>query len=317
MCIRDRLNSWDPLWANAQVYAGLAHDSWHARSWLDKLKVWINPPGWRPADVAERFPKPAFNMAQMALYHPPMSRAVQWFALVQFVLLLGGVAAFLWQADAAPLAHNAVWFAVLLTVQWSLGAVMQGRLRMLMALMLQSAALATATSALEFTQWHWLFKPLTMAIAIILVAASAYSTSARGALGSKTPWALLIAALGGSLAGDVFLMFQGFFIPGLVSFLVAHLFYVALFKSGQAWFPHRGALAATLGIGTAMYAFLWTSGLPPALRAPVAAYVLVIALMAAQAIGRATVLRDAACCVSPSAPGFSCSATRCWPPTGL
>ena len=102
-----------------------------------------------------------------------------------------------------------------------------------------------------------------------------------------------MAALGGSLAGDVFLMFPGFFIPGLVSFLVAHLFYVALFKSGQAWFPHRGALAATLGIGVAMYAFLWAGGLPPALRAPVAAYVLVIALMAAQAIGRATMLRDA------------------------
>lgn len=290
---RGLLNSWDPLWANAQVYAGLAHDSWHARSWLDKLKVWIKPPGWRPADVAERFPKPAFSMAQMQLYHPPMSRTVQWFALVQFALLLTGVAAFLWQADAAPLAHNALWFVVLLTVQWSLGAVMQGRIGMLMALMLQSAALATATSALGLTEWHWLFKPLTMAIAIILIATGAYSTSARGTSGSKTPWVLLMAALGGSLAGDVFLMFPGFFIPGLVSFLVAHLFYVALFKSGQTWFPHRGALAATLGIGVAMYAFLWTGGLPPALRAPVAAYVLVIALMAAQAIGRATVLRDA------------------------
>ena len=290
---RGLLNSWDPLWANAQVYAGLVHDSWHARSWLDKLKVWIQPPGWRPADVAERFPKPAFSMAQMQLYHPPMSRAVQRFALVQFALLLTGVAAFLWQADAAPLAHNAIWFAVLLTVQWSLGAVMQGRIGMLMALMLQSAALATATSALGLTEWHWLFKPLTMAIAIILVATSAYSTSAWGTSGSKMPWVLLMAALGGSLVGDVFLMFPGFFIPGLVSFLLAHLFYVALFKSGQTWFPHRGALAATLGIGVAMYAFLWAGGLPPALRAPVAAYVLVIALMAAQAIGRATVLRDA------------------------
>ncbi|MDR6765684.1 sterol desaturase/sphingolipid hydroxylase (fatty acid hydroxylase superfamily)/uncharacterized membrane protein YhhN [Acidovorax delafieldii] len=290
---RGLLNSWDPLWANAQVYAGLAHDSWHARSWLDKLKVWIQPPGWRPADVAERFPKPAFSIAQMQLYHPPMSRTVQWFALVQFALLLTGVAAFLWQADAAPLAQNALWFAVLLTVQWSLGAVMQGRIGMLMALMLQSAALATATSALGLTEWHWLFKPLTMAIAIILIATSAHSTIARGTSGSRTPWVLLMAALGGSLAGDVFLMFPGFFIPGLVSFLVAHLFYVALFKSGQTWFPHRGALAATLGIGVAMYAFLWAGGLPPALRAPVAAYVLVIALMAAQAIGRATVLRDA------------------------
>ena len=41
-----------------------------------------------------------------------------------------------------------------------------GAHHMLMALMLQSAALATATSALGFTEWHWLFKPLTMAIAI-------------------------------------------------------------------------------------------------------------------------------------------------------
>ncbi len=28
---RGLLNSWDPLWANAQVYAGLLHDSWHDR----------------------------------------------------------------------------------------------------------------------------------------------------------------------------------------------------------------------------------------------------------------------------------------------
>lgn len=289
---RGLLNSWDPLWANAQVYAGLAHDSWHARSWADKLRVWLKPPGWRPADVAERFPKPAFSMAQMQLYHPPMSRAVQWFALVQFGGLLAGVSAFLWQADAAPLAHSAVWFGVLLVSQWALGAVMQGRIGMLMALMLQSGALATATSALGLTQWYWLFKPLTMVIALFLVAISAYPASSRSLFGSRNLM-LLTAALAGSLAGDVFLMFEGFFIPGLVSFLVAHLFYVALFKRGQAWFPHRGALAATLGFGAAMYAFLWAGGLPPALRAPVAAYVLVITVMAAQAIGRATVLRDA------------------------
>jgi alkylglycerol monooxygenase len=290
---RGLLNSWDPLWANAQVYAGLAHDSWHARNWLDKLKVWLKPPGWRPADVAERFPKPAFSMAQMVPYHPPMSRAVQWFALVQFALMLAGVAAFLWQADGAPLANNAVWFATLLVAQWALGAVMQGRIGMLMALMLQSAALATATSALGYMEWHWLFKPLTMVIALVLVAARAYPTSAGGRLGLKN-MGLLAAALGGSLAGDVFLMFPGYFIPGLVSFLVAHLFYLALFRQGQRWFPHRRALGATLGVAVAMYAFLWAGGLPAALRGPVAAYVLVIALMAAQAIGRASVLRDGA-----------------------
>lgn len=288
---RGLLNSWDPLWANAQVYAGLAHDSWHARRWADKMRVWLKPPGWRPADVAARFPKPAFRMDQMKLFNPLMSRSVKWFALVQFTLLLAGVAAFLWQADAAPLANSAVWFAVLLVCQWSLGAVMQGRIGMGVALMLQSGALAMATSALGFQQWHWLFKPLTMGIAIVLVATSAYHKSAEGPLSPKSA-ALMLAALAGSLAGDVFLMFKGYFIPGLVSFLAAHLFYIALFKRGMPWFAHRSALAVVVAIGVGMYAFLWAGGLPVALRIPVAAYVLVIALMVAQAVGRAALLRD-------------------------
>jgi uncharacterized membrane protein YhhN len=100
----------------------------------------------------------------------------------------------------------------------------------------------------------------------------------------------LLAALAGSLAGDVALMFEGFFIPGLVAFLLAHLAYIRLFGRGVPWFADRRALAATLGVGGAMYAFLWTGGLPAALRLPVAAYVVVIALMAAQAIGRARTL---------------------------
>lgn len=101
---------------------------------------------------------------------------------------------------------------------------------------------------------------------------------------------LMTAALVGSLAGDVFLMLPGQFIAGLVSFLLAHLCYLAVFRLEVPWFPHRTALAATLAVGAGMYAFLWSNGLPAALRGPVAAYVLVIAFMAARAVGRATVV---------------------------
>ena len=290
---RGLLNSWDPLWANAQVYAGLLHDSWHARRWADKLRVWLKAPGWRPADVAQRFPKPAFNLHDMPLFDPPLSAPLRWFAGVQFVLLLAGVAAFLWQADGAPLATNAVWFATLLACQWALGAAMQGRIGMGLALMIEAGALATATSALGFTAWHLLFKPLTMAIAITYVAIRAYPMSATGRFGLHRSYLLLLGALLGSLAGDVFLMLsEHLFIPGLVSFLLAHLCYIALFKQGAGWFGHRGALGGTLALGIGMYAFLWHGGLPAALRVPVAVYVVVIALMAAQAWGRHAALRE-------------------------
>ncbi len=278
---RSPLNSWDPLWANAEVYWGLLHDSWHARSWADKLRVWFKPPGWRPADVAARFPKPAFEIARVQRYDPPVRRGVQAFGALQFVLMLAGSVLFLWHSEDLPLAQAVVWLLALATGLWCTGAVLQGRLTLTEVLFIEAAALSTACAATGLVELHRLFKPLTMMLAIILVARA-------GPLRTSLPLQL---ALIGSLAGDVFLMVPGYFIPGLVSFLCAHLAYIAVFRRDLPWFPSRRALAATLGFGLVMYGVLWVGGLPAALRLPVAAYVLVIALMAAQAIGRATVLR--------------------------
>ncbi len=295
---RGPLDSWDPLWANTEVYAALARDSWHTARWSDKLRVWLKPPGWRPADVAARFPKPAFDIHKVRRFEPPMSRAVQWFAGLQFAGLMVAVGVFMWVADGLAPAHAFAWFAALTATIWAIGAVLQGRIGITEAMLIESAALATATSATGLIELHRVFKPLAMVIAIFLVATTVRLTLAYGQTHSEKAakaaggsW--MLAALAGCLAGDVFLMFSGFFIPGLVAFLLGHIAYIVLLRQGVPWFPSRTALVATLGVGGAMYAFLWLGGLPVGLRAPVAAYVTVIALMAAQAIGRATVLGGA------------------------
>jgi len=284
---RGGLRSWDPLWANAEVYWGLAKDSWHARSWADKLRVWIKPPGWRPADVAARFPKPPFDIAKVTRYEPVVSAGVLWFAGIQFLLLVGFAVVFLWFSDILPLSHSAVWLATLTAMLWAIGGVLQGRLTVTEVLLIEACALATASAALGIGWLHFLFKPLALSIAIFLAARRAL------AAGSITGFdGLLLAGLVASLAGDVLLMGPGgMFVPGLVCFLLAHLAYIALFRIGVGLFPRPGALAATLLVGAGMYAFLWHGGLPAALRIPVGAYVVVIACMAAQAIGRAAVLR--------------------------
>jgi alkylglycerol monooxygenase len=285
---RSPLNSWDPLWSNAEVYWSLAKDSWHAHNWLDKLRVWFKPPGWRPADVTARFPKQPFEIAKVERYHPSVSRAVTWFGAIQFALMLVAVSVFLWHADEMPLSQSSVWLAALSAGLWALGAVMQGRLTILEALLVEAAAIATATGAQSLLQWHLVVKPLVMLLAIFYVADPLHLR--------RTPTrfdALLMGALAFSLVGDCFLMVPGFFIPGLVSFLLAHVFYIALFKQGMPWLPSRRALLLTLALGAAMYAFIF-NGLDAVLKVAVAAYVVVIALMAAQAIGRATVLREKA-----------------------
>jgi len=284
---RSPLNSWDPLWSNAEVYWALAKDSWHARNWLDKLRVWFKPPGWRPADVAARFPRPAFDLSRVERYHPEVSRGVAWFGAIQFALLLLGVALFLWHADRMPLAQSAVWLAALAASLWAIGAVMQGRISVMQVLLIEVCALATATGAQGLVDAHRFFKPLAMAVAILCVVERLQPWRNNGRFG----W-LLVAGLAASLVGDCFLMVPGFFIPGLVAFLVAHLFYIALFAQGVPWFASGRALAGTLAAAAAMYALLYPS-LGPVLKVAVGCYAVVIALMAAQAIGRAALLRDA------------------------
>ncbi len=291
---RGQLNSWDPLWANAEVYWALAQASWRTRHWGDKVRVWFKPPGWQPADLARSHPYPTFQLAAVSTYDPPLSRGRHWFAALQFVLALVAVSLFLWNADPMGSGEAALWVGALSAAMWGLGLFMQGRLSTLELLVLESAAVATLGSV-GLLDLALVFKPLTMAIAIVFVAVRAYSTGARGLFHHQFD-TLLVGALLFSLVGDVFLMLPGgnYFIPGLTSFLVAHLFYIALFRQGQAWFPHRTALVYALALGASMYAVLWGSLGDPVLKVAVAAYVTVISLMAAQAIGRARVLDDAA-----------------------
>ncbi|RYZ06729.1 MAG: hypothetical protein EOO24_11435, partial [Comamonadaceae bacterium] len=266
---RAPLNSWDPLWSNGEVYWSLAKDSWHARSWADKVRVWIKPPGWRPADVAARFPKPAFDMTRMERYHPPIGKGVALFAAAQFVALLGGVAWFLWIAGGAPTSHLVVWLAALCAAMWAVGAVLQGRLGVLEVLAIEAGALATAGSATGIELAYQVFKPLALLLLIAVVVRRWAALRLPPACGSRFA-VLLVAAFAFSLLGDVFLIFEGWFIPGLAAFLVAHVCYIALFRQDVPWFPRRAVLAGTLLAGALMYAFLFPR-LDPVLKEAVAA----------------------------------------------
>lgn len=95
---RSPLRSWNPVVANLQVYADLAKDSWRTASWADKLRVWLKPPGWRPADVARRWPKPAFDIARVQRFDPPLGSGAAAVAALLFAVLLAGTAALLWHA---------------------------------------------------------------------------------------------------------------------------------------------------------------------------------------------------------------------------
>ena len=145
-----------------------------------------------------------------------------------------------------------------------------------------------------------------MLFAIIYIANDQYNE------GDKTTFilkkCLLLAAATWSLLGDVLLMLSpSLFVGGLAAFLLAHLCFLVLFSRDAPWFASRVAVGSTAVVGVGMYAVLLT-GLPTPLQVPVAAYVVAIAAMAAQALGRAATLgTPSARRVALGAVAFMCS----------
>lgn len=124
----------------------------------------------------------------------------------------------------------------------------------------------------------YVFKPLTVAF-IIGIALQSPSSAYKY---------LIVAGLLLSLAGDIFLMLpRDRFIAGLLSFLVAHIFYIAAFTIDGALLLTRPSLFAAILLliyGGIMLRLLLT--FLGKMKIPVIVYMLVILLMVWQAANR-------------------------------
>lgn len=143
--------------------------------------------------------------------------------------------------------------------------------------------LAMVQDPVSAWRWlHWVCKPLASGLILLLAWRTRLPVSMR-----YRRW--IAAGIGFSLVGDVLLMLPvDLFVSGLVAFLLGHGCLLAAF-SGDSRFAARPLLLfACLGYGAINLWLLWDSiGTP--LRLPVTVYVIVLASMAGQAMGRARV----------------------------
>lgn len=78
------VRTWNPVKINFLHAWLLLKDAWRTRSWRDKLRIWFMPTGWRPADVAEKYP--VFKIEDVyhfEKYDTPASRPFVAWAWVQ------------------------------------------------------------------------------------------------------------------------------------------------------------------------------------------------------------------------------------------
>ncbi|TBN46408.1 sterol desaturase family protein [Pseudomonas sp. BGI-2] len=82
------LASWNPLWANVQFYAQLWDDARRAESRWDKLRIWFMRTGWRPADVAARYPMNKPDLSQFRKFEVPLDGRQQLYVALQFCVYI-------------------------------------------------------------------------------------------------------------------------------------------------------------------------------------------------------------------------------------
>jgi alkylglycerol monooxygenase len=83
------VKTWNPIKINFMHLWLLVKDAWHTNNWKDKFRIWFMPLGWRPADVAEKFPvykiKDVYHFEK---YDPKISSGLLAWSWVQMIMML-------------------------------------------------------------------------------------------------------------------------------------------------------------------------------------------------------------------------------------
>ena len=83
------VSTWNPIKINFQHFWLLTKDAWRAQNWKDKLRVWFMPTGWRPEDVAEKYPVYKIeDVYHFEKYAPASSKFLYAWSWIQVTILL-------------------------------------------------------------------------------------------------------------------------------------------------------------------------------------------------------------------------------------
>lgn len=83
------VQTWNPIKINFMHLSLLIKDAWHTKDWKDKFRIWFMPTGWRPADVAEKFPVYKINdVYNMQKFDSKASLSLHVWSWVQMLMVL-------------------------------------------------------------------------------------------------------------------------------------------------------------------------------------------------------------------------------------
>ena len=179
------LRSWNPLWANLQLYVHLWQDAVKTRRWKDKLTLWFRRTGYRPADVSAPMKMPDIHAYKN--YNPTIYPGITRYASVQFVIMIAATVLLIAMNNTLP-----VWITILCTavlgynlliIGWLMEKQSSLILIELSRVVITLVTMASVQSVMSLTETVWL---CLMAWSLLSITAFSVINSKRWVSG-KTP----------------------------------------------------------------------------------------------------------------------------------
>jgi alkylglycerol monooxygenase len=86
------VRTWNPIKINFQHLWLMIQDAWRTKNWKDKFTLWFRRTGYRPADVAAKYPvykiENAYHFEKYQPHTPPLLRAWSWIQMITTLLLI-------------------------------------------------------------------------------------------------------------------------------------------------------------------------------------------------------------------------------------
>jgi hypothetical protein len=145
------LASWNPLWANFHYWAELVGSARRTRSVGDRVRLFLKPPGWQPAELGGFVPPPEVDRPRYRKFDTPLTRPRALYVLLHFAAILAFSSALLFaqgRLSMPMLLGGAVFVLVSLA---TLSALIEGRR---WAPALEAVRLVTAVLAAGAFSWR-------------------------------------------------------------------------------------------------------------------------------------------------------------------
>ena len=145
--VRTVLRSWNPLWANMQIYWQMMVDSWHTDSRRDKWRIWWSRTGWRPADVIDRYPVIKSNLQHVEKFDATPGTAANIWILAHFALLIPVITGYEAILASLPTGYRWTYLLLLFYTLYVIGAALENKAGLLGLEILRWLLVATALVA--------------------------------------------------------------------------------------------------------------------------------------------------------------------------